>query len=364
VSVSDLLWAAAFAGLLLSLNARGEIRQRLIVVRPLLPLIAAYFATLLIVFAVDPSLPGAVALVQRVEVVVVPMLIGAVVLTVRTAHVGMAVFVAAALVLGIAFLMPHAATAGLLGVQKNPAGQYLVDAALIALTVFTVKRVRFAVVPILVLGAYATESRGALIGLVAGLVVWCLLRARDPFQAILRGVVLVVLLLAAYLALPAAEQSRIRGDTASTTYNDNLRSSYIADAWAIFTENPVVGVGVANYLSGDPAHNDVTNDPHNIALLEAAEGGALLVSAFVVLQVGALVVVFRRRRRSAWAIPAICVQVAILVHGMVDVYWVRGTPVIGWLLIGLALAPFGPLATSSSKAEADESVSSRVRAES
>jgi hypothetical protein len=65
----------------------------------------------------------------------------------------------------------------------------------------------------------------------------------------------------------------------------------------------------------------------------------MLVVAFLLLQLGAIVVVFRRRKLSPWAVPAICVQVAILVHGMVDVYWVRGTPVMGWLLIGLALVP-------------------------
>jgi hypothetical protein len=25
-------------------------------------------------------------------------------------------------------------------------------------------------------------------------------------------------------------------------------------------------------------------------------------------------------------------------HGLVDIYWVRGTPVLGWLLVGMALA--------------------------
>jgi hypothetical protein len=47
----------------------------------------------------------------------------------------------------------------------------------------------------------------------------------------------------------------------------------------------------------------------------------------------------RRRKYSPWAGPALALQAAILTHGLVDVYWVRGTPVIGWLLVGMALNP-------------------------
>jgi hypothetical protein len=30
------------------------------------------------------------------------------------------------------------------------------------------------------------------------------------------------------------------------------------------------------------------------------------------------------------------VLIATVAHGLVDVYWVRGTPILGWLLVGMA----------------------------
>jgi hypothetical protein len=29
------------------------------------------------------------------------------------------------------------------------------------------------------------------------------------------------------------------------------------------------------------------------------------------------------------------ILIATVAHGLVDVYWVRGTPVLGWLLVGM-----------------------------
>ena len=43
-----------------------------------------------------------------------------------------------------------------------------------------------------------------------------------------------------------------------------------------------------------------------------------------------------RRAGAAVAVAAAAVLLSTVAHGMVDVYWVRGTPVLGWLLVGMA----------------------------
>ena len=41
-------------------------------------------------------------------------------------------------------------------------------------------------------------------------------------------------------------------------------------------------------------------------------------------------------RRVEVGVVAAAVLLATVAHGMVDIYWVRGTPVLGWLLVGMA----------------------------
>jgi hypothetical protein len=352
VSASDLMLSAAFAGLLLAVNSEGLLRQRLSVLRPMFPLLAFYVAAAIIVTSAHPSLRAAVKLVQRVEVIGVPLLVGALVLTVANARRGFALFIMAATVLGLRWLLPHGQVDELLGVQKNPAGQYVADAALVSLSVFNDKRIRFLVFPFLVIGVYATESRGALVGLVVGLVVFTLLRSRDPLQFLVRALPVILLLLGVYSLLPASQQGRIRGNTGATTFSDNVRKTYAIDARRIIREHKIIGVGIGNYSAGDASLQTETDDPHNIILLETAEGGAALITAFIVLQLGGLVVVFRRRHQNPWALAAIVVQSAILAHSLLDIYWVRGTPVPGFLLIGLALAAGGQTIPTSSVASA------------
>ena len=43
-----------------------------------------------------------------------------------------------------------------------------------------------------------------------------------------------------------------------------------------------------------------------------------------------------RMRHSEFSAAAVGVVLATAAHGLVDVYWVRGTPVLGWLLVGMA----------------------------
>jgi membrane-bound metal-dependent hydrolase YbcI (DUF457 family) len=71
-------------------------------------------------------------------------------------------------------------------------------------------------------------------------------------------------------------------------------------------------------------------------LLQAAEGGYVLAASFVVLIAGVLLVLARARNLET-SPAAAAVLVATVAHGLVDVFWVRGTPVLSWLLVGMTL---------------------------
>ena len=76
------------------------------------------------------------------------------------------------------------------------------------------------------------------------------------------------------------------------------------------------------------------DDPHNVLLLQAAEGGYLLAAGFVLVIAGSLLALFRMRSIELAPVAA-GVLLSTAAHGLVDVYWVRGTPVLSWLLVGM-----------------------------
>jgi len=84
-------------------------------------------------------------------------------------------------------------------------------------------------------------------------------------------------------------------------------------------------------------HLTSSTDPHDVVLLQAAEGGWAFAGSFVVLVLGGVLALIRLRRVDL-APAALGVLIATVAHGLVDVYWVRGTPVLSWLLVGMVCA--------------------------
>ncbi|MCW2496003.1 O-antigen ligase family protein [Jatrophihabitans sp.] len=336
IAPSDVLLSLAFAGVLLEAVRSHQLRTRFVALRPLIVPFGVYLVAALVVIAAHPSTRGVVRLVQRCEVVGIAAILGGCLLTERIARRAFLIFVVAGVVLTLLWLV-HGGRPAIWAGQKNPSGQFIADAALVTLALVR-SRWRIPLALLLVAGVYATESRGALIGLGAGVAVLILMSSRDPVQVIVRGLLVVIVFLGIFQVLPKAERDRLSGETSSVRYSDHVRSIYARDARRVIDEHPILGVGIGNYLEGDPAVLTLTDDPHDVVLLEAAEGGMVLLTGFIVLHLGAAFTVIRRRRRSTWAPLALAVEVAVISHSVVDVYWVRGTPVAPWVLIGLALA--------------------------
>jgi membrane-bound metal-dependent hydrolase YbcI (DUF457 family) len=86
-----------------------------------------------------------------------------------------------------------------------------------------------------------------------------------------------------------------------------------------------------------------------VLLLQAAEGGYAFAVSFMLLIVGTFVVL-RKMGHVDVAAAAAGVLIATVVHGLVDVYWVRGTPILSWLLVGMACGGFMKLHQTSPEA--------------
>ena len=141
-------------------------------------------------------------------------------------------------------------------------------------------------------------------------------------------------------AAPAASTPGVVGQAnveRSTAYNLMIRRAYRKDGVALVEAHPLLGVGTGNYDTGSGPTRTI--DPHNVLIRVAGEGGVPELVTFLFFLGGTVILMLRRLGRNPWAGPAIAIQVAAFTHGLVDVYFVRGVPVLGWLLVGMALSP-------------------------
>ena len=190
----------------------------------------------------------------------------------------------------------------------------------------------------LVPGLLVTQSRGAILATILGTVVVMAMQGLGTRRMITRVAALATIGAVAFALLPGATRERITtlsgGTESRAAYAIQYRQQFAADAWDLIHANPWTGVGVGNYLAGDAYDLTRVSDPHQVLLLQAAEGGYVLAAGFVLLIIGSAVLLARMRRVELAPVAA-GILVATAAHGLVDVYWVRVTPVLGWLLVGM-----------------------------
>jgi O-antigen ligase len=238
----------------------------------------------------------------------------------------------------LAVLWPFAHGLG----QKNPTGQMIANAILLLIGYRPLRRYALCVLG-LVPGLVFTGSRGAILALVVGLIVILAFQRSRSGAMLGRVAVVLVLSFAVYSTLPVSLQTRLTtltpGVGSPGAYSLYVRSQYARDAEQIIKAHPWVGIGVGNYLAGNSLNGTQAQDPHDVLLLQAAEGGYLLAASFVVL-IALVVLALKRMREVDVAAAAAGVMVATVAHGLVDVYWVRGTPMLSWLLVGMVCGGF------------------------
>ena len=353
VSAADAVFLVAFAGLFTLVLLREEWRERLKAARPALLFAVPFVGWLLIVLAAHLSGHSAFKTVTAVEITVFPLVLGASVLDRRHARAAMIGFVLMAVPLAVLWITGASpAFAG----NKNGAGQYLSVAVLLAVVLAAGHPWRYIAVPLLFVGMLYTASRGALIGTAMGAIVLLAVRGLGSWKrTATAAVTLTTIVLVGVNSVPASVQTRFQAilhaqastdqqvnDGLSsvqraTNYNLAVRTHYREDALVVIRQHPILGVGTGNYFTG--SGTTITVDPHNLVLRVAAEGGLPDAALFLLFVAGSTLLVVRRLGANPWAGPALAIQTASIAHGLVDVYWIRGIPVLGWLLVGMALNP-------------------------
>ena len=216
--------------------------------------------------------------------------------------------------------------------NKNYAGDLLAAAVLLALfapgDMLALQRWRAPVVLLLAGGLAATQSRGAILGLGCGLVVYALFRRRfDALSVflVLAAVVGVALFAVLFSGQAAIEQQQQYG----ALFYRQQDVQQAMEAWQL---SPLIGVGIRFWESGLYA---LRGDPHNVLALTLAESGVVGVLAFTIMLGGLAALCIRARTQLA--IVALALLAARLVHGLFDIYWVHGSLVLPWMVTGAAL---------------------------
>ena len=274
---------------------------------------------------------------QRIELVAFPVIVGSY-LALRGYHMRLIkAYVIAASALAVVWPFDT------LNLQKNPAGQFISNAILLVIAIPALARYRLLAL-VLVYGLFATQSRGAIVATAIGLVVMFLVQGlRSPGRTILQSCVVAAAVVIGFPLIPASARERITSfgstGTSSAARTIQARQAFAADARRLAREHPWLGVGVGSYLDAVKQQNSATasRDPHDVVLLQAAEGGWPFAASFIVLIGGTVAALYRLRKLEL--VPATAaVLLATVAHGLVDVYWVRGTPLLGWLLVGMVCA--------------------------
>jgi O-Antigen ligase len=338
VAASDVVLVLIGARVMTNAAVRQRLPAAIRALRPVAFPLVQYAWLIGVLLVIHLSFGSAAKSLQRLELFALPVLVGAYV-ALRGRHMTvLRAYVVAATILAVAW--PVLNPTGVLGTEfdKNPVGGFIATAILLLLTVRGLRRLLWCI-PVLLVGLGLSASRGAILGLVVGIVTIAIMHRGASRRAVFVGTLaLLVTGLVIFQFLPASTTARLTNlsstGNSSSSWAIYYRTQYYRDAELVIAAHPLTGVGVGNYVSGSAANRTFNTDPHQVILLEAAEGGYLFAASFILLFLGTTRALWRLRHLELAAVAA-GVLLATLAHGMVDVYWVRGTPVLGWLLVGM-----------------------------
>jgi O-Antigen ligase len=271
---------------------------------------------------------------QRFELFLLPLVVGAFAAATDRHLSLLKAYVIAATAVAVVWPLDHG-----LG-QKNPVGQMIANALLLLVAVRGLRRyapLAFILVP----GLLLTGSRGAVLASLIGLVLIVAFQTGRARGVTPRVLLVAVCGIAVFFVLPTALQTRLTtlapGEGSASAYSIKIRQQFSAAAKVVIHEHPWVGVGVGDYRAPGAPPGSPPQDPHNVLLLQAAEGGYGFELSFMILVAGIALALYRTRAAEL-AAAAAAILLSTVAHGFVDVYWARATPVLGWTLVGMACA--------------------------
>lgn len=350
ISYSDALLAAAFVLALPALVGSAELHRLRVAGWGT----ALYLALLLPGVIANPSTGAYLEWLHRLVLVGGSLLVGALLAREERIRTALRLLtLVACVVAGAAVadtLSNGFAAASPLSLNKNFIGALFSSVVIVLLVAPRVvglsARIQVPAVLLVGCGLLASQSRGAMLGAVAGLLVTFALVRRLHNR---RTVVLATLVGVAFAVLAGLSlHSQFQQDTADLNNSSvGVRSNVEAATHDLWLTSPVVGVGLKYFTTGQYGRLAVAST--NVVNNELAESGVFGLLGFVLLQIAAVGAALRRRR-DPLLVAAAGAVVGQLAHGMVDIYWSAGTAALPFLLLGMGLAR----APADSRAPADE----------
>ena len=338
LSGSDAVIIAATALILPSLVGRPLPRA----VGLLLLVLAGYLVVVLVTVTFHPSPRSLVEVFHRSMMVGGSLLIGHEV--VRRGHAALALrlLLAVSLTIAVSTLVVSVgngfAIAQPFGLQKNYIGSLLATVLLVGLSAYPAfeldNRWRVPMLCLLALGLLAAHSRGAVLAVLAGLLIMAV-RSRSRHRTVVRIAVVVASAgLAVFLGHSIAAQYELRQTSGNSLDSLSQRTNVEEATRRLWAEHPVTGVGLKYFRTGlygkaDQAANNVVDEA-------LAETGLVGTAGFIVFAVGSLTVL--AKASGPYATAALVVVAARFVHGQVDIFWTSGTAALPWLIAGMAIS--------------------------
>jgi hypothetical protein len=342
VSVTDVL--VAVAGLAAALSGAGEavhLRGRLV-----LRSFTFYLATLSVTLAFNHSLRSDFEWFHRIALVAGAICAGAWLVQAgvdRTAlrwALGISVcFATLAFAEGIGRGFTGAVQP--LGYQKNFIGS-ICATILITLIVaphrfdLPPRLSRFAVF-LLVGGLVATHSRGAMVALTVGVLIWFFKGSPGANRRLRAAAIVAAIGVSIFTAISVAGELD-QGNSGRHT-SLTVRSEVEKQTRELWIHHPWTGVGLRFFKTPRYAGYQA---PNNVIDEVAAEAGVFGVFGFLIFVGGALIGLGRLQGDLATA--GLCVVAARFTHGLFDIYWTGGTTALPWIIAGMGLASAGVLA--------------------
>ncbi len=342
ISYSDLLMAGATALAIPSLAVGPEVK------RLRLPLIGLgiYLVSLLPAVLADDSTRGVLEWGHRLVLVGGALLVGAWLVREGYGRFALRLLIAiAAAVAALAVIdtLTHdLRPASPLQMNKNFVGAQL---SIVFIVLTTSPRTLLSLAPptrvltavVIAAGLVASQSRGAMLAAVAGIVFTI---AFSPSADNRRGrgiVALVSLGLAIFVAFSVhSDLSEPEADRQNNSIG--VRQKVEQRTLEIWRTSPVTGVGLKYFNSGE--WGELAQAPNIVVDNELAESGIVGLGGFVVMQSLAITAGVLRRREP-FVIVGTAVVVAALLHGLVDIYWTAATVSLPFLILGMALGGDG-----------------------
>ena len=218
-----------------------------------------------------------------------------------------------------------------------------------------------------------TVTRGAWVGLFAGLAAVCLMIRNKTVLALSAAAIAIILVFA---FVTVEDSDRFISPTKLTEKVDIHAGTRLVlwdIAWELFKQHPILGVGMGDYsieadkLVGERAVT-TTTDTHNVYLQVLATRGLVGFVPFVIFWVVVVRSLFGRKRRSKkgsldwhYAVAAIGVTVAIMFGALTENNVDDEEVFIAYMFIlGLAMtARYAPLKADSTSAREDEEPTGR-----